>query len=88
MDRVDMFPTEKDGFLFQWEKLPPRVSLFGETAKKAGVQGAGLCLSFSELLIGSETVFGSLVTSFSTSTLNFQCTGPEHYTPNLAAPLV
>jgi hypothetical protein len=52
VNRVDLFPSEKNGFLFQWGKPALRVSLFGEAAKQTGVQSAGLLMGLFKLLIG------------------------------------
>ena len=48
MNRVDLFPGEKDGLLFQWEPS----TLLSRAAKQAGMNYARLAMGLCELFIG------------------------------------
>ena len=50
VNRVDLFPSEEDGFLFQGENRRSR--LLGKAPKQSRMQRAGLPMGFLELLIG------------------------------------
>ena len=58
VNRVDLFPSEEDGFLFQGENR--RLGLLGKAPKQSRMQRAGLPMGFLELLIGGGADTGGL----------------------------